>query len=104
MDLAEYVQRISHVARTARSESKLEGELNQILKECLHDFGIRFDPSVNEALRSMGLSQVDADRPDGVFGHIVYDYKGLVSFRPPRAFAKRRTRSNAISMESLVGI
>jgi hypothetical protein len=75
MGLHEYVKRISHVAETARSESKLEGELNQILKECLAGFGIRFDPSVNETLKSLGLSQVDADRPDGVFGHIVYDYK-----------------------------
>ena len=46
-----------------------------MLKECLAEFGIAFDPHVNETLRSLGLSQVDADRPDGVFGHIVYDYK-----------------------------
>jgi len=75
MELTEYVNRIKVVAETARSESKLEGEFNQILKECLADFGIDFDPHVNETLKSMGLSQIDADRPDGVFGHIVYDYK-----------------------------
>lgn len=75
MALNEYIKRIKNVANTARSESKLEGEFNQILKECLADFGIDFDPHVNETLKSMGLSQVDAGRPDGVFGHIVYDYK-----------------------------
>jgi len=75
MALSDYIKRIRDVARTARSESKLEGEFNQILKECLADFDINFDPHVNETLKSMGLSQVDADRPDGVFGHIVYDYK-----------------------------
>lgn len=75
MALSEYIQRIKNIARTARSESKLEGEFNQILKECLAQFDIKFDPHVNETLKSMGLSQVDADRPDGVFGHIVYDYK-----------------------------
>lgn len=75
MALSEYIQRIKNVSRTAQSESKLEGELNQILKECLAEFGIEFDPHVNETLKSMGLSQINADRPDGVFGHIVYDYK-----------------------------
>lgn len=75
MALSDYIARITEVARKAKSESKLEGEFNQILKECLHEFGIPFDPHVNETLKSMGLSQVDADRPDGVFGHIVYDYK-----------------------------
>lgn len=75
MSLANYITRIEQIARKAKSESKLEGEFNQILKECLHEFGISFDPRVNETLKSMGLSQIDADRPDGVFGHIVYDYK-----------------------------
>lgn len=75
MPLSEYIQQINKIAKTARSESKLEGEFNQVLKECLANFGIDFDPHVNETLKSMGLSQVNADRPDGVFGHIVYDYK-----------------------------
>lgn len=75
MALSEYIARITEIACKAKSESKLEGEFNQILKECLHEFGIQFDPHVNETLKSMGLSQVNADRPDGVFGHIVYDYK-----------------------------
>lgn len=75
MAVSDYITRITEVARKARSESKLEGEFNQILKECLQQFGIPFDPHINETLKSMGLSQIDADRPDGVFGHIVYDYK-----------------------------
>lgn len=75
MSLSEYIRRINKIAKTSRSESKLEGEFNQVLKECLADFNINFDPHVNETLKSMGLSQVNADRPDGVFGHIVYDYK-----------------------------
>jgi len=75
MSLTEYVNRIGRIAERAQSEAKLEGELNQLLKECLAEFGIAFDPSVNQTLKSLGLSQVDADRPDGVFGHIVFDYK-----------------------------
>lgn len=75
MALSDYIARISEVACKTVSESKLEGEFNQILKECLLEFGVSFDPYVNETLTSMGLSQIDADRPDGVFGHIVYDYK-----------------------------
>jgi hypothetical protein len=75
MPITDYVNHIRQVAAHARSESKLEGELNQILKECLAEFGITFDPHVNETLKSMGLTQVDADRPDGVFGHIINDYK-----------------------------
>lgn len=92
MALSEYIQRIDNAARTARSESKLEGEFNQILKECLAEFGIEFDPHVNETLKSMGLSQVDADRPDGVFGHIVYDYKapGVLSSAKDLRRAKRQ--------------
>lgn len=79
--LAPYAARIRNVARRARSESKLEGEVNQILRESLAEYGVSFDPFVNETLSSLGLSQIDSDRPDGVFGHIVYDYKapGLLS-------------------------
>ena len=57
MALSDYIARIAEAARKAKSESKLEGEFNQILKECLHEFGISFDPHVNETLKSMGLSQ-----------------------------------------------
>ena len=84
MSLADYINRIQRVTRRARSEAKLEGELNQIFKECLAEFSIDFDPHVNETLKSMGLSQVDADRPDGVFGHIVYDYKAPRKLSNPK--------------------
>ena len=75
MALTTYVKRIMDIARQARSESKLEVEVTAVFRKCLAEFGVRFDPAINETLKSLGLSQVDADRPDGVFGHIVYDYK-----------------------------
>jgi len=92
MALKEYITRITDIASRAKSESKLEGEFNQILKECLREFGISFDPHVNETLKSMGLTQVDADRPDGVFGHIVYDYKapGVLSSAKDLLDAKKQ--------------
>ncbi|MFH1023899.1 MAG: hypothetical protein V1809_11000 [Planctomycetota bacterium] len=46
MVLSDYIARIAEVARKAKSESKLEGEFNQILRECLHEFGIPFDPHI----------------------------------------------------------
>jgi hypothetical protein len=83
MTLTEYVNRMRRIAERAQSEAKLEGELNQLFKECLAEFGIAFDPNVNATLKSLGLSQVDADRPDGVFGHIVYDYKAAGKLSKP---------------------
>lgn len=71
MSISDCVDRIRQAARRARSESKLQGELNQILKECLAEFGIEFDPHVDETLKAMGLSRVDASRPDGLFRHMV---------------------------------
>ena len=92
MTLSSYIRRIKDLAQTAQTESKLEGEFNQILKECLADFNVNFDPHVNETLKSMGLSQVSAGRPDGVFGHIVYDYKapGVLSSVRDRQEAKQQ--------------
>jgi hypothetical protein len=92
MPLSKYVNRIRHAAAHARSEAKLEGQLNQILKECLAEFGIHFDPHVNETLKSMGLSQVDSDRPDGVFGHIVYDYKAPRLLSNPRELHEAKAK------------
>lgn len=46
MALSEYIKRIKDVARIAGSESKLEGDFNQILKECLAEFNVHFDPHV----------------------------------------------------------
>ena len=91
MTLSTYVNEIAEAARVARTESQLEGELNHILKRCLHRFGVQFTPHVNETLKKLGLSQVSSTRPDGVFGHIVYDYKApgtLVS--PGRLAAAKR--------------
>ena len=75
VNLSSYVERIRDIARTARSEARLEGEFNQILRECLAELKVEFRPHVNESFKSLGFSQADASRPDGVFGHIVYDYK-----------------------------
>lgn len=90
MSLSKYIQRINKIANTAKSESKLEGEFNQVLKECLAEFDVKFDPHVNETLKSMGLSQVNADRPDGVFGHIVYDYKAPKVLSTPKQQKKAK--------------
>ena len=92
MDLSHYVKRIAAITHSARSEAKLEGDFNHVLKDCLAEWGIDFDPHVNETLKSMGLSQVDASRPDGVFGHIVYDYKvpGTLSSSSGLQAAKRQ--------------
>ena len=88
MNLSLYVDRIKSITNRARSESKLEGEMNQILKECLSEFGVKYDPHVNESLKSMGLSQVDSSRPDGVYGHIVFDYKFPKLLRQPSELIK----------------
>jgi hypothetical protein len=75
MNLTKHIDQLKKIARESRTESKLEVETTAILRDCLAKGGIKFDPAINESLKSLGLSQVDADRPDGVFGHIVYDYK-----------------------------
>src|SRR3972149_6390080 len=79
MDKAEiltaFVTRIKEATLKSRSESKLEGELNQVLKELLGKFDVDYDPAVNETLKELGLSQVSSDRPDSLFGHVVLDYK-----------------------------
>ncbi len=40
----------------------------------------------------MGLSQVDANRPDGVFGHIVYDYKAPNKLANPADLQEAREK------------
>lgn len=93
MDLSEYVQRIQKITKRARrSESKLEIGLSQVLKEMLGDFGIEYDPYVNESLKSMGLSQMNSDRPDGVFGHIVHDYKAPNLLSKPTELKKAKNQ------------
>lgn len=73
--LQNYVDRILKIAGTAISEAKLEGELNQVLKELLSSFDIPYDPIVNVTLKIQGLTQVNSNRPDSLFGHVVLDYK-----------------------------
>jgi hypothetical protein len=103
MSLSDYVHRIRRVAETARSEAKLEGEMNHLLKECLSEFGIQFDPHVNETLRSLGLSQVDADRPDGVFGHIVYDYKAPGKLSNPADLQEAKDQIEKRYLDKITG-
>lgn len=75
--LSPFVQQIKDAARTSYSEARLEGELNQILKQLLTSYQIPYNPAVNEKLKSLGYTQVNSDRPDSVFGHVVLDYKGV---------------------------
>lgn len=90
MDLNKYVTEIEKARKSSRSEAKLEGALNNIIKSCLAEFGVDFDPHVNETLKSIGLSQIDSKRPDGVFGHIVYDYKSASSLSNPTVLKKSK--------------
>ena len=66
-------RRIKEAAsRAGRSEAKLQGEVDYYLREALNNFGIDYDPKVNESLfRSYSVS----GRPDSLFGYIVLDYK-----------------------------
>ena len=73
--LQNYVDRIIKISETAISEAKLEGELNQVLKELLSSFDIPYDPIVNVTLKIQGLTQVNSNRTDSLFGHVVLDYK-----------------------------
>jgi len=88
--LEEYVQKIEAITRQARSESGLQIKLEQLLSELLGDFDIPYNPSVNESLRSQGLSQVDSTRPDSLFGHVVLDYKAPRLLTAPREFQKAK--------------
>ncbi|WP_441000757.1 N-6 DNA methylase [Fodinibius sp. SL11] len=90
LELEEYVKRIKKITDSGGSEAKLEGEVNQILKECLAEYDIDFDPNVNTSLSNLGLCQIDASRPDGVFGHIIYDYKSPNSLNDTSTLKKSK--------------
>uniref|UniRef100_A0A7V3N4D7 DNA methylase adenine-specific domain-containing protein n=1 Tax=candidate division CPR3 bacterium TaxID=2268181 RepID=A0A7V3N4D7_UNCC3 len=90
ISLSPYIFRIKKATDSCRSEAKLEIELHQILRELLGEFGIKFDPYVDETLQNMGLAQINADRPDGVFGHIVYDYKSPNLLNKPKELLKAK--------------
>jgi hypothetical protein len=88
--LEHYVQKIAAITRQARSETSLQIKLERLLSELLWDFDIRYEPSVNETLKSLGLSQVDSTRPDSLFGHVVLDYKAPHLLAAPKEFQKAK--------------
>ena len=90
--LDQYVHKIEAVTRQARSETALQIKLETLLREILALYVIAFEPSVNETLKSQGLSQVDSTRPDSLFGHVVLDYKSprLLSAVSELAKAKKQ--------------
>lgn len=70
-----YVTKIQAIARSAPTESKFEVEVTPLLRELLAEYQVKYNPSINETLRSVGRSQVSAQRPDSLFGNVVLDYK-----------------------------
>ncbi len=88
--LEQYLERIKEITREARSETSLQIKLEPLLTELLGRFDITYKPSVNETLKSLGLSQVDSTRPDSLFGHVVLDYKAPGLLSSPRDLAKSK--------------
>lgn len=84
------VQRVHRIAERAGSEAKLQIELEPLLKELLAAHGISYDPAVNETLSRLGYSQVSADRPDSLFGHVVLDYKDPGTLATPKKLAQAK--------------
>lgn len=81
--LTNYVEHIEDIWKRANSEAKLEGELNQLLRDLLKHYGIDYNPLVNQTLTTYG-SQMNSLRPDSMFGHVVLDYKKPGSLSNPR--------------------
>src|SRR5271165_6743537 len=73
--LEQYVKRIERITLEARSETSLQVKLEPLLTDLLREFKITYKASVNETLKSLGISQADSTRPDSLFGHVVLDYK-----------------------------
>ena len=90
MLLGLYVEKIHRLTREARSEGALQVGLEPLLAELLDAFGVRYKPSINETLKSQGLSQVDSTRPDSLFGHVVLDYKGPLLLSSPKHLSKAK--------------
>lgn len=88
--LDEYVKRIDAITLKAGSETALQIKLEQLLSELLAAFDISYEPSVNETLKSQGLSQADSTRPDSLFGHVVLDYKTPRLLATPKEFQKAK--------------
>lgn len=87
--LGPYVERIRQSTREARSEGGLQVKLEPLFADLLKEYEILYRPSVNETLKSQGLSQVDSTRPDSLFGHVVLDYKA------PRLLSSARELTKA---------
>lgn len=90
--LEQYVVRIKRATNEVRSEGGLQVRLEPLLTELLHQFGIKYKPSVNETLKSLGLSQVDSTRPDSLFGHVVLDYKAPKLFSSAKELAGAKSQ------------
>ena len=88
--LDQYVTQIEAITRQARSETGLQIKLETLLRDLLARFDIAYEPSVNETLKSQGLSQVDSTRPDSLFGHVVLDYKAPDLLSAATEFAKAK--------------
>jgi hypothetical protein len=88
--LGKYVERIRQYTRETRSETALQIKLEPFLEELLNEFGIEYKPSVNETLKSQGLSQADSTRPDSLFGHVVLDYKSPNLFSSAKELSKAK--------------
>ncbi len=100
--LKQYVERISNVTREARSEGGLQIGLEALLNELLGKFNIAYKPSVNETLKSLGLSQVDSTRPDSLFGHVVLDYKAPRLLSSPGELQKAKQQIESY-LDSVTG-
>jgi hypothetical protein len=65
--LEPFVAKIRAIADRAGSESKLEGELNQVLKEVLIKYEISYDPIVNESLKALSTNKLVLRDRTGIF-------------------------------------
>lgn len=81
--LANYVNQVNVIWKHANSEAKLEGELNNLLRDLLINYGVDYDPKVNQTITTYG-SQMNSLRPDSMFGHVILDYKKPGSLLNPR--------------------
>jgi len=73
--------------RAGGSELKLQGEVDGCLRVVLAQFGIDYDPIVNQSLHR---SYAASGRPDSLFGHVVLDYKAPGKLRIPGALAEAK--------------
>jgi hypothetical protein len=81
MPIDTFLPAIQNIASTARTEAKLEHELNNVFKNLLAEYDIVYDPAINESLKYQGISKSSSSRPDSLFGHVIMDFKspGILS-------------------------